>query len=59
MNQHIIDAIATYICVKARTYDLFTKEVDTRPIVELFGATAEEADAALKRAKEILRDFLE
>jgi hypothetical protein len=58
-SEHIIDAIATYICVKAHEDDLFTKDVDTSQLAGLFGASAQEEQEARVRAREILKDFIE
>lgn len=56
-EKHIIDAIATYICSKAKRCNLFTREVNTDEIREMLNASFTETEKAHTRAKEILRDF--
>lgn len=57
-RNHVIDALATYICVEAKRNSRFTYEVNMTTIGILLGATEGEIIKAHRRAREILRDFM-
>ncbi len=56
-EEHIIDAIATYICVQAIANEEIISSVDTKPIINLLNANGRENEKGMYRAREILRDF--
>lgn len=58
INNHIVSAIATYICLEASKNDVFTRQIDTSNVCELYGATAEEQEEAYTKARKILKDFM-
>lgn len=55
---HIINALATYICVTAKRKSQFTNEVDTTDIGAMLDANHTEQEKAHLEARKILRDFL-
>lgn len=58
IKNHIIDAIATYICVTAIKDNLFIKDVDTSNICRMLHASIAQEEKAMERARELLREFI-
>lgn len=56
-EQHIIDAIATYLCIKAIEQERIVSSIDTTPIAVLLNANSGQREKGLYRAREMIRDF--
>lgn len=57
-NIHIIDAIATYICDQSIKQGKMISNIETEPVIRLFGVTKDYSEIALKRARGIMNDFI-
>lgn len=56
-DKHIVDAIATYICVQSIRQQKFLADIPIMNISKMFYATTEQKSMALQRACQMLRDF--
>lgn len=57
IKDHIIDAIATYICVTAVKEHRFIRDVDITNICQMLNATFSQREKAMDKARELIREF--
>lgn len=57
-DNHLIDALATYICVYGRIHGIFLPDVDISSISKDLGVSFIVQEKAREKARKIYRDFL-
>lgn len=57
INDHIVDALATYICITAVKEQKFIFDVDITKVSEMLHATFRQREKAVARAGQLIQEF--
>lgn len=57
-QEHIVESLATYICIEAKRSHCFSRDVNLDTIGQMMNASESQKEKAHLRARQILKEFI-